>query len=167
MACHYSFLAWLPWFEIAGAAGEDGDPDGGIGWLLTGTEKEDAVWGEESVNAGEQGLAGLLGEVEHDVAQEDDVKAIASAVEGQLGRAKVGLAEVAELANLGLDGPVFAGMVEIADDKAGGEPAVDFDAMVKAELGAFDDIGGEVGAFDARFQPTSMGKCSCINMARL
>ena len=70
-------------------------------------------------------------------------------VKGRRGRAEVGLAEVADLAEFGLDDPVFADVVEVADDEAGGKAAIDFDAVIAAGLSALDDFCGEVGALDA------------------
>jgi len=68
---------------VARAAGQHSGPDGGIGGLLAGAEEEHAVGGEQLMDAGQNGLARLLREIEHDVAQEDDVKAVIAAVEGQ------------------------------------------------------------------------------------
>jgi hypothetical protein len=110
------------------------------------------------VDSGEQGFARLLGEVEHDVTQEDDVEAVAGAVEGQLGRAEVGLAEVAEIADFGLDGPVFANLVEVADYETGGKATIDFDAMEAASVGTLDDLVAEIGAFNADVPADEHGK---------
>ena len=101
------------------------------------------------MNAGEQAFAGLLGEIEHDIAQEDDVEAVFSAVEGERWAAQVGLAEVAHFLYFGFCNPVFAQVIEVAHDEASGKAAVDFDAVITAELGAFDDLGANVGPLDA------------------
>ena len=45
------------------------------------------------------------------------------------------------LADLGLDGPILASVVEVADHETGGQSAVDLDAVVAAGLGALDDLG--------------------------
>ena len=79
-------------------------------------------------------------------------------LKGSWGRAEVGLAEVAELADFGLDGPVFADVVEVADDEAGGKSAIDLDAVIAAGLGALDNFSGEVGAFDAEVPADEHGE---------
>src|SRR5277367_6394061 len=62
--------------EVAGAACEDEVPDGRVGGLFAGAEEEDAVGREQAVDIGQQGAAGLLRKVEHDVAQKDHVEAL-------------------------------------------------------------------------------------------
>ena len=77
------YLAWLAGPEVAGATGQHRGPDGGISGLLAGAEEEHAVRGQQLMDAGQQGLARLVREIEHDVTQEDDVEAVITAVEGQ------------------------------------------------------------------------------------
>ena len=48
------FLTRLPRFEVAGSAGQDRGPDGGIGGLLAGSQEKNAVGGEQAVNASQQ-----------------------------------------------------------------------------------------------------------------
>ena len=80
------------------------------------------------------------------------------AVEGQRGRAEIGLAEVAHLADFGFDHPVLADMVEITDHEAGGQAAIDLDAVIEAGLGALDDLGADVGALDANVPAGEQGE---------
>ena len=67
--------------EVASAAGENRGPDRGVGGLLAGAEKENSVRSKQAMNVAEQGPARLLREIKHDIAQEDDVEAIAGALE--------------------------------------------------------------------------------------
>jgi len=141
-------LARLAGAVVAGAAGKDGGPDGEIGWLLASAEEEDAVGREEAVDAGEKSAPRLLREVEHDVAEKDKVEAVGGAGKGKRWAAEVGLAEVAEPADLRLDDPVLAYVVEVTDDEAGGQAAVNLDTVITARLGTFDDLTVDVSAFD-------------------
>ena len=65
-----------PGSEMAGSAGKNRVPQGRVGRLFGGSQKEDAVWSKELVNAGHQRPARVLREVEHDVAQKDDIEAL-------------------------------------------------------------------------------------------
>jgi hypothetical protein len=114
--------------------------------------------GEQAVNAGQQRAPSFLREVEHDVAQEDDVEAVGCTVEGKRRAADVGLAKVAVAAHLGLREPVFADVVEVANDEARGQASVDFDAMVAAGLCAFHDFAVEIGALDRDLPAGEQGK---------
>jgi hypothetical protein len=57
-------------------------PDGGVGGLFAGTEEKQPVGREHAMDVAEQLLACLLREIEHDVAQEDDIEALRSGREG-------------------------------------------------------------------------------------
>src|SRR5271166_1455408 len=151
-------LTRLSWPKVAGAAGDHRGPDGGISGLLGGTEKQHSVGREHTVDAGQQSLARLLREVEHDVAQEDNVEAVVAAVEGQRRRAEVGAAEIAQLANLRFDGPGFSGVEEVADNVPGRQAAVHLDAMIAAGLCALDHFGANVCALDADMPAGKRGK---------
>ena len=126
-----------------------------------------ALWAEKpgkliglrlGVKAGEEGAARGLIEVEHDVAQKDHVEGIGGAIERQRSAAEIGLTEIAELADLGLDGPVFADVVKVANDEARGQSSVDLDTMIAAGLGALDDFITDVGAFDGELPPRQHGE---------
>ena len=119
------------------------------------------------VNGGQQRLARLLREVEHHIAQKDDVEAIVRALEWGIRPAQVGLAEVAHPVDLGLDHPILANMVEEAHHMAHGQSAVDLDA-VKEPLWARRITSMLTSVPSIRiFQSPSKGKCSLISMARL
>src|SRR5579859_7257859 len=140
---------------VAGAAGQRGRPEAGVGWLFTGAEEEQAVGGEQAVDVGEKLLARLLGEVEHDVTQEDDIEGLGK---GEPVCAEVGNAEVAELAQVGLDHPVLSVVIEEADDVAGREAAVHFDAVIAGGLAAVDDFGADIRALDFDIPGGELGK---------
>ena len=126
-------------------------------------EEEHAVRREQTVNAGEQCAARVLGEVKHDVAQEDHIETL---VKGQRQLAQIGLAEVAELANLRFRNPVFADVVEVAHHVARRKTAIDLDAVITARLRALAPLRCEMSVPSMRmFQPASMGKCSSSSMA--
>ena len=55
------------------------------------------------MDVAEKPLARLLGEIEHDVAQQDQVELARGGCEGKLIAAEVGYAEVTEPAQLGFD----------------------------------------------------------------
>ena len=153
--------------EVAGSAGDYRGPDGRIDGLLGGTEKKEAVGRENFVDAGQQSLARLLREVEHDVAQEDHVEAIIAAAEGQRRRTEVGLAEIAHHANLRFDRPVLSRVVEVADNVPGRQAAVDLNAVVAA-CWARSITSAQMSVPSMRMcQPVSDGKCSWRSMARL
>ena len=79
-------------------------------------------------------------------------------LKGSVRGAEVGLAEFAHPANLGLDRPILADVVEVAHDETGGQAAIDLDAVVAAGLGALDDLGADVGALDADIPAGERGK---------
>lgn len=72
------------------------------------------------MNAGEQGAAGFLREVQHDVAKKDNVETIGTSAEWELWSATVGLPEVANLLDHRLRKPVFPDVLEIANHEACG-----------------------------------------------
>ena len=74
------------------------------------------------MDVAEQLLARLLREIEHDVAQKDDVKALRPRQKGRLVRAEIGLAEVGEHLELGFDHPVFPMVIEETDNITAGRP---------------------------------------------
>ena len=78
----------------------------------------------------------LQGEIEHHVAKKDEVKAFLE----RKGRAYIGLTKVAESGNFRLDDPVVADMVEIANQQAGRQPAIHFDAVISTLPGAPDQL---------------------------
>ena len=82
------------------------------------------------MNVGQQGFPGFLGEVEHDVAQEDDVETVVGAIEGEAGSAEVCLAEAAHGGDFRFEEPVFTTLLEVAGDEASGKSTIDFDAVV-------------------------------------
>lgn len=58
------------------SAGELRGPERGIGGLFAGAEEENPIVCEKPVNAGQQRASRIHGEVEHDVAQEDDIELV-------------------------------------------------------------------------------------------
>ena len=125
-------------------------PQSRVRRLFGRSKEEDAVWSEELVNAGHQCATRVLREVEHDVAQKDDIETL---VKWQGRLAKIRLAEVAELANLGFGNPIFAHVVEVANNVARGKTAVHLDAVIKAAAGAFDDFVANVGSLNMNVPP--------------
>ena len=110
------------------------------------------------MNILEQGAARVLPEVEHNVAQKDDVECIAGAAEREAGAAEIGLAEVAKLAQLRFGGPLFTGVIEVTNEHARREAAIDLDAAIAAALCALDYLGGDVGALDLKMPADQHGK---------
>ena len=106
------------------------------------------------MNAGHQDAAGVLGEIEHDVAQEDHVEAVLK----RQRLAEIGLPEGAHLADLVFGDPVVADVVEVAKDVPCGQTAVDLDAVVGAAAGALDHFAGDVGALDAESPADDRGE---------
>jgi hypothetical protein len=122
--------------------------------LLAEAEEENAVAGERAVHAEENLAARVLREVDHDVAEKDDVEGLARGK----GQAEVALLKAAEALDVGVDFPLIAGADEVFDQEAGGQAAVDFDALIAAGAGAFDHFGGDVGAEDIDSPPGEQGK---------
>ena len=87
--------------------------------------------------------------LKHDVTQEDDVETIATAPEWKSRCAENGPAKVAHLNDLGSGNPVLADVFEVANDEAGGQTAIHFDAMVSSMTGAMHCLGTDVCSFDA------------------
>ena len=131
-------------FVPDGFGGEHGLPVGLHAGLLAEAEEENAVAGERAMHAEENLAARVLGEVDHDVAQKDDVEGLA----GGKGLAEVALLKAAEALDVGVDFPLVVGADEVFDQEAGGQAAVDFDALIAAGAGALDHFGGDVGAED-------------------
>ncbi len=94
---------------------------------------------------GEQELmAGFLGEIDHHVAQENDVERFAHGG----GQAEVALLKAAQALEVGDHFPFVAGAQEILKEHAGRQTAIDLDALIAAGGGALDHFGREVGAED-------------------
>ena len=62
---------------MTGAAGENGFPEPILRRLLDRAEEKDAIGCEETVHAGQQHSARLLGKVKEDIAQQDHIESIA------------------------------------------------------------------------------------------
>ena len=69
-------------FVPDGFGGEHGLPVGVHAGLLAEAEEENAVGGEGAMHAEKNMAAGVLGEVDHDVAEEDDVEGLAGRAKG-------------------------------------------------------------------------------------
>jgi len=74
------------------------------------------------------------------------------------GQAEVALLKAAEALDVGVDFPLVAGADEVFDQEAGGQAAVDFDALIAAGAGALNHFGGDVGAEDIDSPPGEQGK---------
>lgn len=110
------------------------------------------------MHAREQRTARVVAEIEHHVAQENDIETVRGATERQRRDAQVRLAEIAEPAHFGPYGPVFADVIEIADDEACRKAAVDFDAVVDAEPSPGYHLAAQVGALDSDVPAGESGK---------
>ena len=140
---------------MAGSTRQNRAPQGWVGRLFGRSKEEDPVWSQELMDAGHQDATRVLRKVEHDVTQEDDIEPLMK-WEGRL--AEVGLAEVAELTNLGLGHPVFPHVVEVANDVARGQTAIHLDAVVEPVAGAFDNFIAYIGALDVNVPACEGGK---------
>ena len=88
----------------------------------------------------------LLREIEHHVAQKNDVELL---MERQQRLAEIGLLKLAQVTDLGLDNPVLTAVVEVTSDVTRRKTAVHFDAVVEAPASTLDRFRGDVSSLDA------------------
>ncbi len=88
--------------------------------------------------------ARLEGEVEHHVAEKNDIEGFSE----RKGGAQIRMAEMAARGNFGFDDPVVADVVEVANEHPRGKPSIHLDAMIAPFLSALNDLSSDVGALD-------------------
>jgi len=110
------------------------------------------------MNPCQQRLARLVREVQHHVPQKDHVESIARAIERQNRRTQIGPSKVAELANLRLDDPVLADVIEVANHKPRRQAAIDLNALKAPLLRTLNNLRAKIRSFNAQIPANLLRK---------
>jgi hypothetical protein len=108
------------------------------------------------MDAGHKAAARLPRKVKHDVAEEDNVKAVARTAKRQLRCADIGLTEVAELLDFGLGEPVLADAIEEAHQTPGWKSSVHLNAVIATLSSTLYNLCSDIGTLNPE---VPAGKC--------